>query len=365
MAGNGFWALGDWMRNLQNGQKITDPNNLGTVAPTATRPTYGTTIGTGDNQIDIAEQVGKQLKAKPISYTPKTLDSYMPGSVKNAMDANLGKITNFNAQPVQLSSDYWNKTLQDTLEPMKKAQDLAREQMRGDLAAEGNIYDSEGHESVRKQADDYLTQIGAVTRGVQIAREKQAADDAKWAQEQNLAAATTGAGTAGNYAQLYGDVGSNESQFATTAELQDKAAKNSLLGGTMDWLTGKYNAETDAYTADRQADVDTYKAEQDAADALRQRWIDYLNLPGYGDVEGSDDTMVNVGSALMGGSMPKQAASVSGSSGGITANSNRARELGLIGGMMDSGKTVRGNDGRYYRYQPGTSIMEAGSWVLI
>lgn len=276
------------------------PQGTTIAMPTAPKPS--TTAG----GVDITTQLGAALKAPAVSYKPQTLNQYLPSNVRASTDATLGKLTNFNAQPVRLSSDYWNKTLQDTLDPMKREYEEARKTLRGDQAASGIINDSEGFNATGKLMNDYLTQVGAATRGVEIAREAKEAESLQWAQEQNLAGAQAAAGFGTNLAGLYGDIGTKERQFGTTAALQDKAAQTNLLSAALDYSTGMYGEDVKRYAAEMEGmsdimgyDVERYKAEQESEDALRQRWIDYLELQGYGD----EDYFTAVGAALDSGAL--------------------------------------------------------------
>lgn len=329
------------------------------------RPAFSSAFG------DMAEQVGTAMLSggrQDINYTAKAPDAYLTAPVKNQLYSTGQQLTEWKPQVARLSADTYQKMIDDSMAPLRKEYDRAREQARGDLAAEGTIYDYSGHDSMRKMGDDYLTNIGNVVRGVEIQREQDLMKDAQMARELDLQARTAAANQAGNTAQLFSTVGQGESELATKTGLENQRLEDEFANSLTGYLTGKYKAESDSYGTERQADVDQYRAEREAEDALRQRWIQMLDLPGYGDLEGGEDMYSAVGQSLWGGGgLPSQYTGGSTSPGdsatGIAAGSDRERELGLTsfgfggygGGAMGGaqiGSLKQGSDGRYYERTP-------------
>jgi hypothetical protein len=223
----------------------------------------------------------------------KTLSNLVPQETL----AQLGQVTKglANYQPAKIDVtkvetmpvEYYQKQVEDLSAPIVQQYDKARATSRGDQAARGTIYDSEGYKDIGQLDKSYLEQLGSITRGTEIQRmqDEQAAArdyatryDAEAADRRKLGLeGMTSAGSVLNTA--VGTAGSTGAQLAGI----DANAMNSLLGYGAD----RYGTEADLFGNIYNSDQDMNKTlitdRSENERARRQNIIDSIGLTGYQD----------------------------------------------------------------------------------
>lgn len=216
----------------------------------------------------------------------------LPDSVLSQLGQVTSRLADYKPEKIDVGKaqsmpvEYYQKQIEDLSQPLTQQYEKSRALMRGDQAARGTLYDSEGSTQLVDQIDKpYLDQLGSITRGVQLQRmQDERANEADYlnrAQSEALDRRKIGFDATQGGADL----------FTRTALQQagiDANTINSLLGYKAD----RYGTEANLFGNIYESDTDWNKALiSDATERYKtdqQTPVDLLGLQGYTDSPQSD-----------------------------------------------------------------------------
>jgi hypothetical protein len=191
------------------------------------------------------------------------------------------KLANYTPEKINVGQaqtmplEYYQKQIEDLSAPLTSQYDLARKTMRGDQAARGTLYDSEGYSDIVNELDKpYFDQLGNITRGVQIKR----MEDMRANQQDYL---TRLLDEAKDRRSLSLDATKSGADILTRTALQkmgiDANTINSLLGYNAD----RYGTEANLFGNIYSADTDYNKAELQQGNDRGDNILRLLEMSGY------------------------------------------------------------------------------------
>lgn len=137
-----------------------------------------------------------------------------------------------------MPSSYYQQKIADLTAPLNAQYDLARTKTRGDQAARGTIYDSQGYQDIGQLDKSYLEQIGNITRGTALEQLQ-----AEQANEQN-----------------YQNALLQEGQSNRAAALQGLGLDVNMITSLLGYGADRYKSEADLFGNVYNADTDYNKA---------------------------------------------------------------------------------------------------------
>lgn len=301
-----------------------------------------------------------------VSYSAQNPQSYIPQDTLAQLGKVTGGLSNYTPEKINVSkvetmpAEYYQTQVQELSQPITSQYEKARATSRGDQAARGTLYDSEGYKDIGELDKSYLEKLGDITSRVQLKRmENENANAQDYAtrsdtealnrRSMGLEGLTSGGNLLSGVASMYGDLGSKESDRAITTALQNKGLDantiNSLLGYGADRYGTEANLFGDIYGAD--TDFNKYLLEDQTTreQNRKQNILDMLGLPGYGE---TDQQGVYEGLSGELGYDMKKGTGTEGNPSPISID--QAPMLGLPSNTTVGG-TARGNDGGIYMRQ--------------
>ncbi len=274
---------------LQGGQQSQQPND--SLSPYSLFRSLNTPTGGQDIQNSASSMLNK--------FQSQGAMDFVPQDVLSKLGQATGNLANYKPEQIDVGKvqtlpvEYYEKQIQDLSAPITAQYEKARALTRGDLAARGAMYDSEAYDpriptSVGALDQNFLEQIGNITRGVQIERMKEGQqneqtyidrllNEGQTRRGLGLEGLTSGAAAAGNEAQFYGNTALQQLGL-------DANMINSLLGYGAD----RYKSEADLFSNIYAADTDYNKGLLDTEtqrEKTRQDTLSrLLELQGYQDV---------------------------------------------------------------------------------
>lgn len=137
-----------------------------------------------------------------------------------------------------MPAEYYQKQIEDLSAPITAQYDKARLAARGDQAARGTIYDSQGYKDIGELDKSFLDQLGSITRGTQLERMKS---------EQ------------GNE-QDYLNRLMQEGQARRSAQLQQTGLDVNMINNLLGYGADRFKSEADLFGNIYGADTDFNKA---------------------------------------------------------------------------------------------------------
>lgn len=160
------------------------------------------------------------------------------GSFLNSYQ-NRAPIANAPVNKVQnMPTEYYQKQIEDLSAPLTAQYDRARTSARGDQAARGTLYDSQGYQDIGQLDKSYLEQIGSITRGSTLEQMKE-----QQANEQAYQTALLG-----------------EGQSKRAADLQAMGLDVNMINSLLGYGADRYKSEADLFKGVYGTDVDYNKA---------------------------------------------------------------------------------------------------------
>lgn len=134
-------------------------------------------------------------------------------------------------------AEYYQKQIEDLTKPLTAQYDKARAATRGDQAARGTIYDSQGYQDIGDLDKNYLETIGSITRGTEIERMKE--------QQANE--------------QAYQSALLQEGQGKRAADLQGLGLDTNMINSLLGYGADRYKSSADLFKGIYGADTDLNK----------------------------------------------------------------------------------------------------------
>lgn len=239
------------------------------------------------------------------TYTPKSAQDYVPPEILAALGNSTQKLADFKPETVKVDQvqvkpvEYYQSQIDDLSKPLENQYSLARASARGDQAARGTLYDSQGYEDIGQLDKSFLDAVANITRGVQQQRmsDEQSAQtinaqnnltEALNRRQTSLAGLTAGGNQANIASQFYGDLGGSEQNRAITSALQGLGLDTNLITSLLGYGADRYKTEgqlfSDVYGTDSTYNTERAKIGQQDIENKRGTLIDLINAQGYSGV---------------------------------------------------------------------------------
>lgn len=199
-----------------------------------------------------------------VGYTPKTAQDYVPKEVLSQLGQVTSGLAGYQPEKIEVGkvqsmpAEYYQKQVEDLSQPLTQQYEKARALSRGDQAARGTLYDSQGYKDIGELDKSYIDQLGAITRGIQIQQmeneqqNEQAYVDrllqeALGRRDLGLQGLNTAGGLLSNVFQSYGTLGGSEQDRAVKTALEQAGLDASKIGTVLNFAGGenKLGVETD------------------------------------------------------------------------------------------------------------------------
>lgn len=256
------------------------PNSVKTLRPIAGAPQAAQAQTPYQT---FTSQNAPKTDANASSLASNLMGNYqqLPASTLEQLGQSTTKLANYAPEKIKVAkaqsmpTEYYQKQLEDLSAPLAKQYDRSRSMMRGDQAARGTLYDSEGASQITNELDaPYLEQLGNITRGVQIKRmEDERANETDYL--------TRFMDEAKDRRSLGLDATKSGADIITRTALQkmgiDANTINSLLGYGAD----RYGTEANLFGNIYSADTDFNKSAMDRDAKSNDDILRLLEMSGY------------------------------------------------------------------------------------
>ena len=232
------------------------------------------------------------------SYKPKTAQDYIPPEMLAQLGQVTGGLANYKPEKINVGQaqsmpvEYYQSQIEDLSKPLTEQYNLSREKARGDQAARGTMYDSEGYRDIGQLDKSYIDQLGNMTRGVQQQRMQNENQNQQFnitnelneglsRRDLGLQGLTSGGNLLSNVSGMFGQLGQGESDLEVRTALQQAGIDANTINSLLGYGADRYGTEANLFGNVYQSDQDFNKGLlQDATNRFGQR-IDLLGLPGY------------------------------------------------------------------------------------
>ena len=267
------------IRTLTKGSRPVTYSGQGSGASTSSstssyNPYNYFTSNTSPSTGAAASSLGSSLMGGYNQYKQKSVSDYVPQDVLSQLGQYSQSFQNYTPETVTKPLEYYTSQIEDLSKPLTAQYDKSRAAARGDQAARGTLYDSQGYQDIGEIDKSYLDQLGSVTRGVAQQRMQDQYQEGSDRRALSLDAMKSGAALATDTFGKYSQAGGDESARYLQGLGLDANTINSILGYSADTYGTKGNLFGDLYSS-----TDPNKVEQDR----RQSMIDLLGLQGYTD----------------------------------------------------------------------------------